>query len=238
MSAFIYGVILQWKLDIRSKSLLITCYVVPLIFFVVMGSIFISIMPEMKHTLIQSMIVMGVSMGAFIGLPPSLVETYGSDIKKVYKANGVPLYFGLATMFISAFTHLMIMCVIIFWAAPVIFDATLPTNIPLFFVALALYVAVSLSIGIILGLAVKNQAKLTMIAQLVFLPSILLSGIMFPINLLPQAFEVMGKIFPAYWGYKLMLNNGFLFKNMWYLLWFFLVAVILCSILLKRQKWN
>lgn len=91
MNGFLYGVALQWKLDIRSKSLLVACYIVPLIFFLLMGSIFTSVMPEMGSTLIQSMIVMSVSMGAFIGLPPSLIETYGSDIKKVYKANGVPI---------------------------------------------------------------------------------------------------------------------------------------------------
>ena len=33
MNGFLYGVELQWKLDIRSKSLLVTCYVVPLVFF-------------------------------------------------------------------------------------------------------------------------------------------------------------------------------------------------------------
>ena len=91
MSGFFYGVALQWKLDIRSRSLLVTCYVVPLIFFLLMGGIFTSVMPGMRSTLIQSMIVMSVSMGAFIGLPPSLIETYGSDISKVYKANGVPV---------------------------------------------------------------------------------------------------------------------------------------------------
>ena len=91
MSAFFYGVFLQWKLDIRSKTLLITCYLVPLLFFAVMGGIFSSIMPEAKETLIPSMTVFGVSMGALIGLPPSLVEIYGSDIKKVYRANGVPV---------------------------------------------------------------------------------------------------------------------------------------------------
>lgn len=37
MSAFLYGAALQWKLDIRSKALLITCYLVPLLFFAVMG---------------------------------------------------------------------------------------------------------------------------------------------------------------------------------------------------------
>lgn len=47
---------------------------------------------------------LGVSMGAFIGLPHSLAELYGSDSKKMYRANGVPLYLGLISMFLSAFT--------------------------------------------------------------------------------------------------------------------------------------
>ena len=48
MNGLLYGVALQWKLDIRSKSLLVTCYIVPLIFFLLMGGIFTSVMPEMR----------------------------------------------------------------------------------------------------------------------------------------------------------------------------------------------
>ena len=236
MNGFLYGVALQWKLDIRSKSLLITCYIIPLIFFLLMGGIFTSVMPNMRSTLIQSMIVMGVSMGAFVGLPPSLIETYGSDIKKVYKANGVPLYLGLVTIFLSAFLHLMIACVVIVLLAPILFEAILPTHLPLFFLALAIYIIVSLSIGSILGLIIKNQAKLTMVAQLVFLPSIMLSGIMFPIDLLPDFLETIGRFFPASWGYRLMLYNGFCLENLWYLILVFCAAVITCGILLKKQK--
>lgn len=236
MNGFLYGLALQWKLDIRSKSLLVTSYIVPLIFFLLMGGIFTSVMPEMRNTLIQSMIVMSVSMGAFIGLPPSSIETYGSDVKKVYKANGVPLYLGLVTMFLSAFVHLMICCVIILLLAPILFEATLPVQLPFFFLALAIYIIVSLSIGSILGLIVKNQAKLTMIAQLVFLPSIMLSGIMFPIDLLPDFLETIGHIFPASWGYRLMLDNGFCFENLWYLMLVFSAAVVICAILLNKQK--
>ena len=91
MKALLYGIALQWKLDIRSKTLLITCYMVPLLFFAIMGGIFTSIMPESKDTLVPAMTVMGASMGALIGLPPSLVEIYGSGMKKVYKANGISL---------------------------------------------------------------------------------------------------------------------------------------------------
>ncbi len=236
MRAFLYGVSLQCRLDIRSRSLLVTCYIVPLLFFALMGSIFTSVMPEMRRTLIQSMIVMGVSMGAFIGLPPSLIEIYGSDVKKIYKANGVPLYLGLITMFLSAFLHLMIVCGIMVLVAPVAFDAVLPANMPLFFAALAIYIAVSLSIGSILGLTMKSQARLTMISQLLFLPSIMLSGTMFPIQLLPKAMEIIGKIFPASWGYRLLLDHGFRMGNLWYPALLFLAAGTFCGVLLRVQK--
>lgn len=236
MSAFLYGVVLQWKMDIRSKTLLITCYVVPLLFFAVMGGIFTSVNPESEYTLIQSMTVLGVSMGTLIGLPPSLAEIYGSDIKKVYKANGVPLYLGLVTTFLSAFIHLLIMSAIIYIVAPIAFNAALPASLPSYFGSLAIFIAVSLSIGSVLGLAVKNQAKLTMISQVIFLPSIMLSGIMFPINLLPQGFEIAGKIFPATWGYKLLIDDGLYFGNLWPLVVILLAAVMLCGFQLKRLQ--
>lgn len=159
MGAFLYGISLQWKLDIRSKTLLITCYIVPLLFFAIMGGIFTSVMPEARYTLIQSMTVFGVTMGALIGLPPSLVEIYSSDIKKVYKANGVPLYLGLALTNISAYIHLFLMSIILYIAAPLVFDAEIPENPGMYFISLAIFIAVSLSIASIIGLAVKDQAK-------------------------------------------------------------------------------
>ncbi len=236
MNAFFYGVALQLKLDIRSRSLFVTCYAVPLLFFLLMGSIFTSVMPEMKETLIPAMIILGVSMGAFIGLPPSLLETYGSDIKKVYKANGVSLYSGLATMLLSTFIHLMILCVVILLLAPVLFQADFPVHIPRFFLALALYLAASLGLGAILGLAVKSQAKLTTVSQIIFLPSIMLSGTMFPTELLPEFLKTIGKFFPATWGYRLMLEPNFPFGRVWYLLLVLLGAAIICILLLKKQN--
>ena len=109
MKAFLYGIFLQFRLDIRSKTMLVTCYLVPLIFYAVMGSIFTSLIPDIQSTLIQSMTIMGVSMGALIGVPPTIAEIYGTDIKKMYMANGIPLYYGILTLVVSAFIHLMIM---------------------------------------------------------------------------------------------------------------------------------
>lgn len=235
MGAFLYGASLQWRLDIRSKTSLITCYIVPLLFFAVMGGIFTSIMPDAKNTLIQSMTVFGVTMGSLIGLPPSLVEIYSSDIKKVYKANGVPLYQGLVLASLSSFVHLFIMSIIIYVAAPLAFGAESPENPGLYFICLSVFIAVSLSISGIIGLSVKDQAKTSMFSIIVFLPSIMFSGIMFPIELLPKAFKTVGMIFPASWGYRLMAESKFQFELLLPILLVFAAAVFICSILLRKM---
>lgn len=235
MKAFLYGVSLQWKMDIRSKTLLITCYIVPLLFLAVMGGIFTSVMPDSKDTLIQSMTVFGVTMGALIGLPPSLVEIYGSNIKKVYKANGVPICLGLVLTNISTFIHLLIMGTILYITAPLAFDAKIPSHSGIYFISLITFTAVSLSVASILGLAVVDQAKISMFSMIIFLPSIMLSGIMFPAELLPEAFRVTGKLFPAWWGYRMMLENRLEIKSILPLVLIFLFAIVICCMLLKRK---
>ena len=206
----------------------------PLLFFVIMGGIFTSVMPEARYTLIQSMTVFGVTMGALIGLPPSLVEIYSSDIKKVYKANGVPLYLGLVLTNISAYIHLFLMSIILYIAAPLVFDAEIPQNPGKYFISLAIFIAVSLSIASIIGLAVKDQAKTSMFSIIVFIPSTMLSGIMFPMELLPKAFQTIGKLFPASWGYQLMTENAFQLENLLLFLLIFVFAIVVCAILLRR----
>ena len=235
MGAFFYGVSLQWKLDIRSKTLLITCYLVPLLFFAIMGGIFTSVMPETRDTLISSMTVFGVTMGALIGLPPSLVEIYGGDMKKIYQANGVPLSLGLVLANLSAYLHLFLMSMILTIAAPLVFHAEMPENTGMYFISLGIFIAVSLSVASVIGLAVKDQAKTAMFSILIFLPSVLLSGIMFPMELLPKAFEATGKIFPASWGYRMMTEQIFLLESFLPLLLMFVLAVVICRILLRRM---
>lgn len=209
MNAFLYGIVLQWKLDLRNKGILLTYYVVPLVFFALMSGIFSSVNPMAKDTLIQSMTVFGVTMGATLGAPVPLMELYGSEIKKAYKVGGIPLCVALINNFISAFVHLFIMSFIIFIVAPLAFDAQIPTNLVLYFLSLAFFIIISLAVGTVLGLLIKNTSKLTMASQFIFLPSIMLAGIMFPVNMLPKVLENVGKIFPATWGFKLMTSESF-----------------------------
>lgn len=49
MNAFLYGLFLQWKLDMRNKGIILIYYVVPLLFFGIMGGVFSSINPDSKQ---------------------------------------------------------------------------------------------------------------------------------------------------------------------------------------------
>jgi ABC-2 type transport system permease protein len=206
MGAFIYSVVLQWKLDFRNKGILLTYYIIPLIFFAFMGTIFTSIDPNAKETIIQTMSIFAITMGALLGAPTPLVELYGSEIKKAYKVGNIPLWMAAVSNFISAFVNILIVSIIIFFMAPIAFDATLPQNILVYFLALIVFIIACIMIGTVMGLFVKSVSKLTMVSQVVFLPSILLSGIMFPANMLPESLGYVGKIFPATHAMEVMTS--------------------------------
>ncbi|MCI8994307.1 MAG: ABC transporter permease [Lachnospiraceae bacterium] len=236
MNGFLYGAVLQWRLDLRSRTMLITCYGVPLLFFAVMGGIFTSIMPEARDTLLASMTVFAVTMGAFIGLPPSLAEIYQSDMKNAYQVNGVPLCLGLILTNLSAFVHLFLMGVILYGVAPLSFDAKLPESPAVYFCSLALLIAVSLSVASVVGLGVKKTADTSMVSILLFMPSVMLSGIMFPAELLPKVFGTVGRLFPATWGYELLRENGIAWHSLWPLLAILCLAGLACVLLLRRIR--
>lgn len=52
----------------------------------------------------------------------------------------------------------------------------------------------------------------------------------------PRFFAIVGKIFPALWGYKLLAGDGFYFGKLWPLVAILLAAAILCGFLLKRLQ--
>ncbi len=207
MSAFMYGVVVQWKLDLRNRGILLTYYVVPLLFFSFMGAIFTSIDPAAKDTLIQTMTIFGVTMGAILGAPTPLVELYGSEIRKAYSIGGIPLWVVAVNNYLSAFIHLLIMSLVVFICAPLMYDAVVPTHLWLYFLSLVIFIMASLAVGTVLGLFIRSAMKLTMLAQLIFLPSIMLSGIMFQADLLPNEFGIAGKFFPATWGMQSMTSE-------------------------------
>ena len=109
-------------------------------------------------------------------------------------------------------------------------------NIFIYLLGVILFIIVSLSIGMVFGVFFKSAAKMGMATQLVFLPSIMLSGIMFPVAMLPNVLQVIGRILPATWGFELMCTNDFLWLNVAVQLIIFMIMLIVASFKIKQIR--
>jgi ABC-2 type transport system permease protein len=203
-----------------------------------MSIVFTSIMPETKETLIASMSIFAVTMGSLVGTPGTIIEYFKVDIKKSFKSSNIPLWVIPLTSFVSSFVNLLFVCLIIFVTAPIFFEAEKPLNILMYFSSYALFLVATLCLGIILGLYSKSVSKLTMYSQLVFLPSMMLSGIMFPAEMLPSFLRYIGLIFPATHGMKLLSGETVDFFSVIFLVLIIVISLFLIIIKLKKLKYE
>jgi ABC-2 type transport system permease protein len=204
MKAFITHLVVQFRGDSRDKGILMVYYLVPLVFYVVMSSIMKLPEMNMSETLISSISIFTLSMSAFLGLPQTLVKARETGVLQAFRVAGIPSWSMPLSAIIISLLHIMIVACIILLTAPVIFSATLPSNIALHMFSVALIALASEALGVLLACFVKKQSTLTLAGQCLFLPTVMLSGIMFPANILPKPMRMIGEVLPASLGMKLI----------------------------------
>lgn len=197
MSAFFHHLWVQFKMDIRERGTLLTYYLVPLVFYFVMSSVFSSINPLAKQTLVATMVIFAVTMGAVLGIPSPIVKMRESGVLRAYRVCGIPGWAVLFIQSVSAFLHLLVVSILIFVTAPLFFGASVPQSFIAYFSILFLLLFASISIGLFIGVLAKSQSVATLLSQAIFLPTMMLAGIMFPASMLPDALRIIGRILPA-----------------------------------------
>lgn len=174
-----------------------TYYLIPLGFYFLMGAVFSSINPSYKQTLTASMAIFAVTMGAVMGMPIPIVKMRESGVLRSYRISGIPGWAVLLIQSVSAFLHLLVVSIIIFITAPLLFGANNAENLPAYFLILFVLLFVSISIGLLIGVVAGSQPVATMFSQALFLPTMMLSGIMFSGSMLPEPLKLLGRLIPA-----------------------------------------
>jgi ABC-2 type transport system permease protein len=105
-------------------------------------------------------------------------------------------------------------------------------SLPLLYAVALLFIAANLAVGITFSTLAKNQLQAVQMAFFFFLPSILLSGFMFPFRGMPEWAQWLGSILPN--THFLRIARGILLKGngpleiaplIWPLLLFLVVAM-------------
>ena len=100
---------------------------------------------------------------------------------------------------------------LILLAAHLIFEVPLIGSIPLLYAVSFLFISASLAVGITFSTLAKNQLQAMQMAFFFFLPSILLSGFMFPFRGMPEWAQWIGSVLPL--THFLQIVRGILLKG-------------------------
>lgn len=197
MSAFASHFAFEFRTGIRNKNLLLMNYLFPLGLYLMMSLIMPGINPLFQDTIIPSMITFGILAAALLGVPDPLVQAREAGIFRSFKINGIPALNILAVPGLSTTLHIIVVALIITVTAPLFFDAPPPENLPVFaLIVLCTALAVA-GLGILIGVISPNSRLTVLYSQVIFLPSMILGGIMLPYSMLPPAAAKVALLLPA-----------------------------------------
>lgn len=134
----------------------------------------------------------------------------------------------------------LVQSTIILLASYIVFAVPFEGSILFAYIAAILFIAVNLTIGITISSIAQNMLQALQLTFFYFLPSILLSGFMFPFLGMPKWAQFIGELLPLTYFNRLirgivLKGNGFveLWPNMWPLM---LISIVTMALAVKFYK--
>jgi ABC-2 type transport system permease protein len=199
MNAFVHHFAYDFRTGLRDKSQLLMNYLFPLFIYLMMGLLMTGVNPNFRLTLIPAMMIIGIMSSGLLGLPNPIVAAREAGIFRSFKINGVPALNILNSPLLSTIAHMTIVTALIALTAKPLFNAGLPSGIQwlVLFVLSWLTSFAMAGLGVLIGVVSTNSRTTVLIAQLVFLPSMLLGGMMMPTSMLPPTLARISMLLPA-----------------------------------------
>lgn len=197
MTAFLNHLAFEVRTGVRNKQLLFVHYLFPLAFYVMMGFVMVDINPTFRTSLLPAMVVLSVLFATLMGIPDPLVKAREDGILRSYRINGVPVLSVLAIPSLTAMLHLLVVTVTIWLTAGPLFDAPLPENSLAFLATMLTMTFASAGMGTLIGVLAPSSTVTILLAQAIFLPSMLLSGMMVPISMFSGPIAAIARLLPA-----------------------------------------
>jgi ABC-2 type transport system permease protein len=197
MTAFAHHTWIELRSSLRNRQLLFLTYAFPLAFYALMGLIMTQINPMFTDTMIPAMVIFAVMIATLLGLPDPLVTARDAGIFRSYKIHGVPALNALAAPTVTTFLHLAIVAAIILMTATPLFAAPAPLSWGWFLVVTGAATLAHVGLGVLIGVVSSSSRATLLWSQLIFLPSMLVGGLMIPLGLLPAQAQTLARLLPA-----------------------------------------
>jgi ABC-2 type transport system permease protein len=209
MNAFATHFAFEFKSTLRNPTQLLMNYLFPLAFYGMMGLVMVQINPGFKDIIIPSLVIFTIMVGTVLGLSSPLVESRDAGIYRSFKINGVPALSILAIPTLSTVFHALIASAVIALTGGPFFGGATPANWG-YFVVVTLVTAFSLgSLGALIGVVATGSRSTVLLSQGIFLPSMLLGGLMMPMSVLPESVHFVSGLLPTSYAMQAMEGLAF-----------------------------
>lgn len=197
MNAFIHHFSFEFRTGIRNKKLLLMNYLFPLGFYLLIGFIMPAINPPFRDNIIPAMVVFAILSATLMGIPDPLVNARENGIFRSYKINGIPVVSILVIPALTTVLHLVIVTALITFTAPLLFSAPLPVNWLGYLLVFGAMTLACAGISVLIGVVSPSSRETVLWSQAIFLPSMLLGGLMIPYSMLKGFAGKAAKLLPA-----------------------------------------
>jgi len=207
MTALVNHFTYEFKSGLRSTTSLLMNYLFPLGFYAMMGLVMTQVNPQFVDTMIPAMVLVSAMAATLLGMPSPLVESRDAGIYRSFKINGVPAGAILLMPALTTIFHVLIVTVIISLTANPFFKGVVPENWWAFSLVTLVSVVACGGIGSLIGVVAGEARAVVLFSQLIFLPSMLVGGVMLPLDTLPESVRRISLLLPsshamqAYAGY-------------------------------------
>jgi len=125
------------------------------------------------------------------------VNARENGVFRSYKINGVPSISILTIPALTTFLHLIIVTVLITVTAPLLFEAPSPVNWLNYAIIFGAMALACTGLSVLIGVVSPSSRMTVLWSQLIFVPSMLLGGLMLPLRMLPNLAGKIAQLLPA-----------------------------------------
>ncbi len=197
MRAFAVHFAFEFKTGLRNSNLMMINYLFPFLFYVVMGLVMTRINPGFTDTMVPALAVFAIIASTVLGMPGPLVEGREAGIYRSYKINGVPAFSILIIPALTTIFHALIAAGLIAATAPLLFGGLAPQDWLRFALVLVVTAFACGGIGALISVVSKDTRATVLWSQLVFLPAMLIGGLMVPLSILPASIVPVSLLLPT-----------------------------------------
>ncbi|MGI9087490.1 MAG: amidohydrolase family protein [Chthoniobacterales bacterium] len=197
MKAFFALFVIDLKLALRNKSVLVFNYFFPLVFFFTFGQGFGAKQGTVVLLVMTMVTTIGILGNGLFGAGMRAVQERENDVLRRYKVTPItPVPLLMASMITGVILYLPSVIVTLILANR-LYGMHVPPNLLSFFIFVCIGSLALRSIGLIIAAVVNSTQETMLLIQPLYMGMLFLSGATFPITMFPTWLQIVAQFIPA-----------------------------------------